>query len=469
MSYASPIKSLPETFRSSTSLAILASLGVHGLLWVVLPVIPFSSKLVEPDSRRTVGLVELTPDEQSRLPQVSTSPPSLPPFGMEPSGLPTLPPAPDANLLQPPSRMSASKDILKVPLPPEIITFSEPLPRPLLIPPSQNGQSYTRQVPIIKKPRFEVNQRYNLRNFRSLDDTLRGLTAAPVDPNQLQAPTPASTPQADINRQNANLQNTTPQDQLASSESPATPARPRQIPQAAINRLRELQQQYRQQAAGKLDNSPSNERQEIRYLSAWGAWSSKLQEDNPSLNWETAKPISGVVQYPKEACPQKASAQIVYGIHVDDKDTIVGKPELLLGTKNDAFDRAALKSIQTVSFKSLNNKHTLYQVYFDYKYNTDNCSIANPQPTTPNSNNSNSQPTTPKPTTPNLQPTTPNSNNSNSQPTPPNSITPNPQPTTPNSNNSNSQPTPPNPTTPNPQPTTPNSNTDNSKLQQLLK
>ncbi len=54
---------------SSTGIAILASLGIHGLLWAVLPGLTVSQADKSP-SERTINLVELSPQEQSRLPQV---------------------------------------------------------------------------------------------------------------------------------------------------------------------------------------------------------------------------------------------------------------------------------------------------------------------------------------------------------------------------------------------------------------
>ena len=113
MSYSSLIQSVPEAWRSSTGLAALASLGIHGLLLVSLPFISLNS----PDDQlqQTVGIVALTPEEQSRLPQVvpqgvtqTTIPPTtvqsdLPP--LPPSGqavqseiLPPLPPTPSSAL-----------------------------------------------------------------------------------------------------------------------------------------------------------------------------------------------------------------------------------------------------------------------------------------------------------------------------------------------------------------------------------
>jgi len=53
------------------SLAVLASLGVHGLLWFGLPLMSAEPK--QADSQRSVPLVELSPLEQARLPQISST------------------------------------------------------------------------------------------------------------------------------------------------------------------------------------------------------------------------------------------------------------------------------------------------------------------------------------------------------------------------------------------------------------
>jgi len=52
--------------------AALASAAIHGLFAVTLPVLPSLSKTEEPDTPRTVNIVELTPEEQARLPQMTT-------------------------------------------------------------------------------------------------------------------------------------------------------------------------------------------------------------------------------------------------------------------------------------------------------------------------------------------------------------------------------------------------------------
>ena len=54
------------------SLAVLASLGAHGLLWFGLPLMS-ASEPKPADTQRSVPLIELSPLEQARLPQIASS------------------------------------------------------------------------------------------------------------------------------------------------------------------------------------------------------------------------------------------------------------------------------------------------------------------------------------------------------------------------------------------------------------
>ncbi len=69
-------KDLSQKLFGPTGIAVLASLGIHGALAVVLPYMGNSSQ--EKPAPKTVQLVQLSPAEQSRLPQ--TAP--LPPLGL---------------------------------------------------------------------------------------------------------------------------------------------------------------------------------------------------------------------------------------------------------------------------------------------------------------------------------------------------------------------------------------------------
>ncbi|MFQ4146773.1 hypothetical protein [Chlorogloeopsis sp. ULAP02] len=84
MSYVSVLKNIPDFLSQPTGIAALASVGIHGAIAFILPLVPMQSKPKETTSSpRTVGLVELNQAEQNRLPQTSMAEtiqqPQLPP------------------------------------------------------------------------------------------------------------------------------------------------------------------------------------------------------------------------------------------------------------------------------------------------------------------------------------------------------------------------------------------------------
>ena len=170
MSYASLIKTVPESLRSSTGLAALASLGIHGLLGAVLPLLPLDSKAVEPQMQESIGLVELTASEQSRIPQAATEQITLPAIGTPSSVLSPLSPPPPLNLPSTPNSLYnypalATQPLPPLPPPPPLnlplpgvppvykYPFRADLPQPIRVPltaPYQNNQSFSPQSPATK-------------------------------------------------------------------------------------------------------------------------------------------------------------------------------------------------------------------------------------------------------------------------------------------------------------------------------
>ena len=121
---------------SSTGIAILASLGIHGLLWAVLPGLTVSQADKSP-SERTINLVDLSPQEQSRLPQASNpADNTLPAFASQLTALPPLPPSPPYQTsVIPPVQLSPGSAPINNVSPnqnsaPPLQTFQVPLPPP---------------------------------------------------------------------------------------------------------------------------------------------------------------------------------------------------------------------------------------------------------------------------------------------------------------------------------------------------
>ena len=94
MSYVSLLKNIPEIFSQPTGIAAIASLGIHGAIALIVPLMPVnSSQSSKTDSPKAVGLMELSTADQSRLPQ----PPSTSPVALQQSKLPLQQQLPGAN------------------------------------------------------------------------------------------------------------------------------------------------------------------------------------------------------------------------------------------------------------------------------------------------------------------------------------------------------------------------------------
>ncbi len=199
MSYSSN-----KNLLSTTGIAVLASIGIHGLLWVVLPGLTIDSQANKSSSQRTIGLVELSPQEQSRLPQTNPADNTLPSFATQASELPPIPPAPppyQPSIMPPlqlppgsapvyntiPNQNSASApQIFQVPLPPPPTTSFPPIP-------SENLANY----PIPSAPPaqpFVLPANNGLPNIplnadRTLppDDNIATATPSPQSPQPTQA------------------------------------------------------------------------------------------------------------------------------------------------------------------------------------------------------------------------------------------------------------------------------------------
>jgi hypothetical protein len=124
-----------QNVLSSTGIAILASLGIHGLLWAILPGLTVSQTDKSP-SERNINLVELSPQEQSRLPQSNPADNTLPAFASQLTALPPLPPAPpyQTSVIPPVQLSPGSAPINNASVnqnsAPPLQTFQVPLPPP---------------------------------------------------------------------------------------------------------------------------------------------------------------------------------------------------------------------------------------------------------------------------------------------------------------------------------------------------
>lgn len=229
MSYVSLLRNIPEFLSQPTGIAAIASLGIHGAIAFLLPIVPMNSKpKQEPSSKSSVGLVELSQAEKNRLPQPgtpqlslqppapvlpqipssnfanqSTTPPSLPP--LPPSASSTaliLPPLPKTNstaLTLPPLPKTNNVAIAALPksqsLP--ILSKKDLLPDPSLSAKVRPFPRYVEKVQLGEaKPLESSKIPYNVppvqaANIPQEQELLN--TSAPVSPDQMSTSAQGST------------------------------------------------------------------------------------------------------------------------------------------------------------------------------------------------------------------------------------------------------------------------------------
>ncbi len=107
MSYVSLLKTIPDFLSQPAGIAVLASVGIHGVIALMLPLMPVETKKTkEVKTPKPVGVVELNQAERQRIPQTSSrkltpnlqpnlqSQVILPEFATKATPLPTLAPPP---------------------------------------------------------------------------------------------------------------------------------------------------------------------------------------------------------------------------------------------------------------------------------------------------------------------------------------------------------------------------------------
>ncbi|MBW4453036.1 MAG: hypothetical protein KME55_10325 [Nostoc indistinguendum CM1-VF10] len=115
MSYVSLFKNIPEILSQPIGIAAIASLGIHGAIAMIVPLMPMeSNKPNETAASKTVGLLELSQADQSRLPQ------STPQIGLQqlPPIAPLSNPNFNAQTILPPLASPPSSQLVMPPLPP---------------------------------------------------------------------------------------------------------------------------------------------------------------------------------------------------------------------------------------------------------------------------------------------------------------------------------------------------------------
>ncbi|WP_066381069.1 hypothetical protein, partial [Anabaena sp. CA = ATCC 33047] len=152
MSYVSVFKSIPELLSQPTGIAAIASVGIHGAIALIVPLMPVNSnQQQDSSSQNTVGVVEINPADQIRLPEN----PGSNPVALQ-AQLPLLqnqfPQQPQLQLQTPPSLNAATTTL--PPLPP-------PVAAPLSLPPIQTIPENYRIAALPQRQPLRISPRRN--------------------------------------------------------------------------------------------------------------------------------------------------------------------------------------------------------------------------------------------------------------------------------------------------------------------
>ncbi|GAB4533266.1 MAG: hypothetical protein Tsb0014_18490 [Pleurocapsa sp.] len=424
MSYESELninQNRASRFINPTPLALILSLVLHLVIYKFgLPRFYLNSN----SGKREVSIVQLTPDQQSRLPNLYPEPnipetlpedipndsdPAAPPYAFTPNiGFPNLPPVaipPPPNFDIPPLPPPPITDIR---LPPIGDLSSLPLPPPM--------ESLDIEVKPETTPKTETPNK-------------------PETKPQPETPPKATQPE------------TKPQPKKEEEEKAKPQPSPQQI---AAKKQQNLQKNVRDLSSSlqKKETGTTNEDARKNYI----YWLTKVNNIEPE-----SLVIEGV--YPRDACIRRLEGKSVYGAVVDPKGQVVAL-DLIKGAKYPIFNEQASKDISSKTLKNDTNDPKPYQITVNYEYDAEIC----PSLTLPSLRRDNQ----PKQETPKPTPTTPTKPEAETPakpapttPTKPEAETPKPAPTTPAKPEAETpKPTPTTPAkpeaeTPKPTPTTP--------------
>jgi hypothetical protein len=344
---------LQALWRNPFAVSALASLGAHGLFFLALPFLPYTTtKAKEPEIKRSVGVVQLTPEEQKRLPDFATaSPIQLPPLAR--------PPKSDNDLfsLNPP-KLPASSSLPPVDalpsLPPLPIFIPQAPPEPVPLPP------LTVQIPAAPRPR---PARPAPSATPAPAPTVTPSTAAESPSPQVAVEPGPQSPQANNSETSQNQAANPSPEQQAAQPSP-TVRTEAQIRQDLLARQAELRQLYTFNSAGT-----SVKEGNFAFL----GWYREIFGKDYGEGETKPKQEEIVSDYPRTACPLKQSRSAVIGAVIDTNNKLVGDPKVLQSSGYPLFNNAALKAVKSYVFNNSTGNQQPYLIRVQFNYSEKNC------------------------------------------------------------------------------------------------
>lgn len=320
----------------------IASVGLHGLLFALLPLLPTEAlKENPPDLQRSVDLVELTPEEQQRLPDF---PDEL---------LIDLPPIAQTPSQSPPDLFSTLPPLPSEPVPPLDPSFVNPLPLPpfpifpILPPPPRTPL----QIP----------------------------TPTPPSPQASPSPSPSPSPQA------SPAPDATPQPEASpapdASPVPAPtetaenpPASPQPSPsEQLIARQQELRELYSYNPEGTSNEAA------LQSDTGWLEQISTQLGDNWNEDAQKNLAPSRIIEiagaYPRAACTRRLAASVILGVMVDGEGKLVEEPvppTILRSSGYGVFNQLAIEAVVAHSFEAI-GKPLPYRVLVEFQPTDEVC------------------------------------------------------------------------------------------------
>jgi hypothetical protein len=215
------LKNIPDFLSQPTGIAAIASVGIHGTIAFILPLMPVDSKpkQQEINPSKTVGVVELNQAEQNRLPQAGVPQVAIKPLALQPQ----IPP--------PPPNLSTQQQLLSpIPQSPTTQVILPPLPKSstnLSIPSLPKSQPLQR-LPLSNYPINPISSSLNPtainpRPLTRFNDKVALGAPQPLPPSNISELQPAKTP-AELAQTNLPIQsvNTTNRQANIATELPQT-------------------------------------------------------------------------------------------------------------------------------------------------------------------------------------------------------------------------------------------------------
>ena len=349
--------------KQPLAVSAIASLGVHVVLFATMPFwsnAAFSD--TEPDIPRSVDLIELTPEEQSRLPEMST-PITLPPLFQDSFPDMTLLPVPDQSTPPPPAGFFAE------PLFPSFPSFGGTVPTPRTnpvpavppqppSPPPAQTEAQTQTQPDNQTDTIESNG-----GLPTFTGHRRGQILEELELDEEFAANPDSTPQ---------------------TESPITepPARSNEEIIARLQQdIRDRQERIRTQQLLSYNVQGTSQDPNYSAAGSWLGWMESLSENfgvdlssvNPESNQFETSSIEAT--FPPEACGHiNQTLTADYGVVIDAEGVPIA--ESLAVLRNSGYglldERGGLAVLDS-TFENDTNANMPYQVTVEFPYTGESC------------------------------------------------------------------------------------------------